>query len=150
MTRRVLYRSRRLATSENGSDSTAFETAANNEVFRPRKAVRYFVSTLSSSSSPSDTGLALGFSTAGAGCGGGEFRNEAKALVAFDAVGATEGAPKEKAEVGSVAAAGLGAGGATAGAGVLNENADAPPDEPKPAKPANFGAVVAGVGCHDK
>lgn len=146
VTRRVLYRSRRLATSENGSDSTAFETAANREVFRPRKAVRYFVSTFSSSSSPTDTGSGLGFSTAGAGCGGGALKNEAKVLVAFDAVGATEGAPKVKAEVGSVAAAGLGAGGAAAGAGVLNVNADVPPDEPKPANPANFGAVVEGGG----
>lgn len=141
-----MYRSRRFATSENGSDWTAFETADKNEVLRPRRAVRYFVSTFSSSSSFSGIGLAFGFSTTGVGFGSdfGGLRNEANVLVAFDAEGETDGAPKEK-FVGSVAAAGLGAEGAAAGAGALNVKLDVPPDDPKPAKPENLGAVVAGA-----
>lgn len=50
VTRNVLYRSNRSATSRNGSDSTALDTADRKDTFRPRKAVKYFVSTAISSS----------------------------------------------------------------------------------------------------
>lgn len=131
-----LYRSNNPATSRNGSDSTAFDTADRKETLRPRRAVKYLVSTVISSSA---LGGGVGFGSGGVGVGAGELRKDANVLVAFDAFEATGGTGKND-DAGVVAGAALGIDEVTGGAPKV-KGVEVVVVAPNPLKPLNLGFV---------